>query len=142
MKNDLMEELKSNLRKTINNVLLESSESDNVAICITLPKTIKWSDYQKELDAVASGEQEMNYRLSSKPSKVSVGDRCYICHCGYLIGWMTITDISYRDAFECSTTGEYWDSGWYISRSGSFHYIKERIAMKGFMGYKYIKPVD
>lgn len=141
MKSDLMDELKTNLRKSIN-AIFESAEEEKVAICITLPKTIKWSDYQRELDVVKFGEQEMNYRLSNKPSKVSVGDRCYICHDGFLKGWMTITDISYKDAFECSTTGEQWEPGWYISRSGDFHYIKEQIPMKGFMGYKYIKPVD
>lgn len=141
MKSDLMDELKNNLRKSIN-AIFESAEEEKVAICITLPKDIKWSDYQKELDMVASGEQEMNYRLSSKPSRVSVGDRCYICHRGFLVGWMTISDISYKDDFVCTTTGEHWKAGWYISRTGEFHYIKSSVPMKGFMGYKYISNVD
>ena len=32
-------------------------------IAITVPKTIKWEQYEKEIDAVKDGEQEMNYRL-------------------------------------------------------------------------------
>ena len=33
-----------------------NENSNNLAICITIPKTIKWEDYQKELDAVADGK--------------------------------------------------------------------------------------
>ena len=33
-----------------------NENSNNLAIGITIPKTIKWEDYQKELDAVADGK--------------------------------------------------------------------------------------
>lgn len=126
----------------ISNIIKENLSIEDTAICITLPKTVKWSDYELELETVKDETSEMNYRLSSKPSKIKTGDRCYICHNGFLIGWMKISDISFKDDFICSTTGQYWKSGWYISRTGEFHYLKERIPMKGFMGYKYITPVD
>ena len=37
-----------------------NENSNNLAICITIPKTIKWEDYQKELDTVLDCKQEMN----------------------------------------------------------------------------------
>lgn len=107
-------------------------------IAITVPKTIKWEQYEKEIDAVRDGEQEMNYRLPTLPKDTEVGDRCYVCYNGQLIGWMEITGISKRDGFECSTTGKDWGDGNYISRSGEFHYLKNPVPMKGFMGYRYI----
>lgn len=107
-------------------------------ICITVPKSIKWEEYEKELDAVEDGEQEMNYRLPTVPKDVEVGDRCYVCYNGQIIGWMEITGIGKKDGFDCSTTGRKWDEGNYISRSGEFHYLKNPVPMRGFMGYKYI----
>ena len=114
-----------------------------VALCITVPKTISWSDYEKELADVADGRMEMNYKLSSYPKRVSVGDRCYVVHNGMIRGWMTITGIEQRDeSFKCETTGRIWNSGVYVKRSGPFHYLKNPIPMKGFMGYKYIQEFD
>lgn len=139
MKNEIYEKLVSDISRIITENLMK--EQTETALCITLPKTVRWSDYEDELAAVADGTQEMNYRLSSKPGKVCPGDRCYICHDGYLIGWMRISDISYKDDFECTTTGEFWKAGWYVSRTGPFHYLSEKIPMKGFMGFRYIKPV-
>ena len=107
-------------------------------ICITIPKTIKWDEYQKELKAVEDGSQEMNYKLPTDPKDVHKGDRCYVCHDGYIKGWMTITNLSNRDGFICTTTGKNWSGGCYVSRSGPFHYLKNPIPMKGFMGYRYI----
>lgn len=107
-------------------------------ICVTVPKTIKWEDYEKELDAVKDGMQEMNYRLPTLPKETEVGDRCYVCYNGQVIGWMEITGISKKDGFKCSTSGKNWDDGNYISRSGEFHYLKNPIQMKGFMGYRYL----
>ena len=43
-------------------------------IAITVPKTIKWEQYEKEIDAVRDGEQEMNYRLPTLPKDTEVGD--------------------------------------------------------------------
>ena len=35
------------------------------ALLITIPKSTKWEEYQKELDAVKSEEMEMNFKVSS-----------------------------------------------------------------------------
>ena len=114
-----------------------------VALCITVPKHISWSEYEKELADVADGNMEMNYKLSSFPKRVSVGDRCYVVHNGMIRGWMTITGIEQREeSFKCETTGRIWNSGVYVKRSGPFHYLKNPVPMKGFMGYKYIHEID
>ncbi len=105
-------------------------------ICITLPKTIKWSDYERELEAVKDGSQEMNFKIPTIPKDVHPGDRCYICHDGFVKGWMTITSIGPKKGFDCTTTGQQWGDGNYVSRSGEFHYLKDPIPMKGFMGYR------
>lgn len=105
-------------------------------ICITLPKSTKWSDYEKELDKVKDGKEEMNFRLPTLPRDVHPGDRCYVCHDGFVKGWMEITNIGKRDGFDCSTTGKQWNDGIYVSRSGEFHYLDKPIPMKGFQGYR------
>ena len=110
---------------------------NNIGICITIPKSIKWEDYQKELDAVADWSQELNYKVNNLPTKVQKGDRCYLCYDGYIIGWMTITFIGQKK-FRCTTTGKDWDYGNYISRSGPFHRLKQPTPCKGFRGFKYV----
>ena len=112
---------------------------EHLALLITIPKTIKWEDYLKEIDTVKDSSQEMNFKVSSKPTKVNIGDKCNICHNGFIKGWMIISNIEYKDAFDCSTTGEHWDKGWYVSRSGEFHKLDKEVPQKGFRGYHYMK---
>ena len=69
----------------------------------------------------------MNYRLPTMPKDVNIGDRCYICHDGYIKGWMKISNIHEKDDFTCATTGVHWKKGVYVSRTGKFHYLKEPI---------------
>lgn len=115
---------------------------EETAIMITIPKTIKWSDYLKELETVADGSHEMNYKVAWKPGKVKPGDKCFVCYDGYVRGWMTISNIS-KKSFNCSTTGKNWNEGWYISRTGKFHPVEEgKFPQKGFMGIKYVNAND
>lgn len=107
-------------------------------ICITIPKSIDWKDYEEELKTVEDGSSEMHYKVHVLPKDVCAGDRCYVCYNGFVVGWMNITHIGKLDSFDCSTTGQKWDSWNYISRSGKFHYLEEKIPMKGFMGFKYV----
>lgn len=111
-------------------------------ICITIPRTIKWEEYEKELKAVEDETQEMNYKLPTIPKDVKPGDRCYICHDGFVKGWMKISSIGNKDGFECTTTGKNWDKGCYVSRTGKFHYLQNPIPMKGFMGYRKFDNID
>ena len=107
-----------------------------IGICITIPKTIKWEDYKKELDAVADWSQVMNFKVSNTPTKIKKGCRVYLCYNGNIIGWQTFVGI-YKGDFTCTTTGKEW-KGCFIQRSGPFHYLKTPIPCKGFRGFKYV----
>lgn len=105
-------------------------------IVITIPKSIKWTDYQMELKAVESSEQTMFFKVPTLPKKANVGDRCYLCHNGLVVGYMNITWMGIMSEFTCTTTIQVWPAGHYIGRSGKFTYIKP-IPYKGFQGYRY-----
>ena len=105
-------------------------------VIITIPKSIKWEDYLKEIKTVENGTQEMNYKVPTCPKDVNPGDKCYLVYDGYIRGWMTISNVGKKNEFNCTTTGSYWKEGYYISRTGKFHYLKNPIPMKGFMGYR------
>lgn len=111
------------------------------AICITIPKSIRWDDYLKEIEKVADGSQLMNFKVPTFPKEVGKGDRCYIVHDGRIKGWMTIFNVIERDGFKCTTTGRDWDRGIYIQRTGKFHPLNPEVPMKGFMGYRYIDEI-
>jgi hypothetical protein len=104
-------------------------------IVITIPKNIKWEEYEKELEAVKDGKEVMNFKVNAFPSTF-IGNRCYVVHDGFIKGWMEIVGLSNKD-FVCSTTGTEW-KGKFIERSGPFTYI-EPIPMKGFQGFRYFK---
>ncbi len=137
-----MEYNNNNMQQSVNESLITPQEGDKLALCITLPAHIEWNDYEKELEKVADNKAIMNFKVSSLPCKVSVGDRCYVCHRGNIIGWMEITGFCEQDDFTCTTTGRKWRAGSYIQRSGKFHYLEEPIPHKGFQGYRYIKEID
>ena len=105
-------------------------------IIVTIPKSISWKNYQKELKAVESGNQVMNFKVPRLPKQAKVGDKCYLCHNGYVIGWMKIVGMQ-SGGFVCTTTGTNWE-GNFIQRGGRFNKIKP-IPMKGFQGFKYFK---
>lgn len=102
-------------------------------IIVTVPKSISWEEYQKEIDAVKDGNQVMNFKVNHLP-KTNIGNRCYIVYDGAIRGWMEIVGLSDK-GFTCTTTGRVWD-GKFIQRSGPFHNI-EPIPMKGFQGFRY-----
>lgn len=106
-------------------------------LMITLPATIKWSDYQEELDAVRDGALVMNFRLPSLPKQSGPGARCYTVHRGHVVGWMEITELAQRPGFTCQTTGHVWAPGAYVTRSGTFHRLETLLPQKGFQGYRY-----
>lgn len=138
----MSEEFLNNLSAGITSILNEEL-GHRLALCITLPRDVSWEDYKKELAAVATGEQEMLFRLSGHPKKVGEGDRCYVCHRGFIIGWMTITGIvDSPGGFTCTTTGTFWPAGTYLKRSGEFHYLKAKVPMSPFRGFKYIDEID
>lgn len=101
---------------------------------ITLPQTIAWNQYEKELKVVEDYSSVMNYRVPYKP-KAKPNDRCFIVWKGEVRGWMEITGVKhYPEGFTCTTTGQYWRKGYYIQRSGPFYKVNKKIKMKGFRG--------
>ena len=114
----------------------QSSNEEGRAIIITLPKSVKWDDYEKELDAVKDYEQVMNYKVSSIPKDIDQIKRCYLVHDGFIKGWQEVVGHEKGKTFNCTTTGKNW-SGNFIQRSGPFHYLIKPIPMKGFMGWRY-----
>jgi hypothetical protein len=102
-------------------------------IIITIPKTIKWEDYLKELKAAEQGEI-LNFKVRSFPN-TGPGKRCYVVHDGHIKGYMIITGMSEK-SFNCTTTGKHW-SGKFIERTGKFYALKP-IEMQGFRGFRYV----
>lgn len=90
---------------------------------ITLPKTIPWETYQRELEIVRDGSQVMNYKLPYCPKEMKIGDCCYVTWNGRVRGWMKIVGIGEREGFTCTTTGTHYPPGWYMQRSGEFHVV-------------------
>ena len=120
---------------SIKSLLEEIEKDEERSIVITLPSNIDWEDYEKELAKVADGRHVLNFKVPNFPKGVRIGDRCYMVHRGYVIGWMGIAGMSEK-TFNCSTTGKKW-TGRFIERSGRFHYLDEKIPMKGFQGFRY-----
>lgn len=44
------------------------------AICITIPKKIKWEVYKKELKAVEDGSQVLNFKVPNLPKDIKTSD--------------------------------------------------------------------
>lgn len=104
-------------------------------ILITIPAKIKWSDYEKELEAVKDCKQVMNFKVPSRPN-VKAMDKCYLLHKGFIVGWMNIMGVV-SHSFDCTTTKKHYE-GIFVQRCGTFNYLEKPVKMKGFQGYRYI----
>lgn len=123
---------------------IKESESEKV-IVITVPKTVDWKDYMREISKVEDWKEQMNYKLPTLPVGVKnkTIDRCYVVHDGKVRGWMKITGCqNISKGFICTTTEKNWGPGNYLFRSGPFHPVDKDILMKGFMGYKIMNLSD
>lgn len=106
-------------------------------IIITIPAKIKWDDYQKELEEAEKGGT-LNWKTPSFPTRVKVGDRCFVTHRNEIKGHMIISGFSEKE-FICSTTGTKW-KGKFIERSGKFFPYEGKLKdLPGFRGFKYYK---
>jgi|ERR1039458_6199952 hypothetical protein len=124
---------KSLLTEKIREIVLEV-KNEFSDIVITIPASIDWSEYKKEIDTVKDGSNVMNFKISNFPKRTKEGCKCYLCYKGNIIGWMKIVGMREKE-FTCSTTGKKF-KGKFIERSGTFNYI-EPIQMKGFQGFRY-----
>jgi hypothetical protein len=103
-------------------------------IIITIPKSIEWSEYQKEL-AEAERGGILNFKVSQFPNTAK-GRKCYLVYDGNILGYMIISGMSEKE-FTCTTTGKAW-KGKFIERSGKFFPITP-IPMRGFQGFRYFE---
>lgn len=102
-------------------------------IIITIPKSVKWSEYEEELKAAERGEI-LNYKVQYFP-KTEIGNKCYICYNGFIIGYHKICGMSEKE-FMCTTRNQAW-TGKFVERTGRLHKI-DPIPMAGFRGYRYV----
>lgn len=124
-----------NNKMVILSQILEEIDKTKDAIIITLPASVKWEDYEKELNNVKNYTHTLNFKVHNFPKGIKNGDKCYLVHKGFIKGWMEIVGFSEKD-FECTTTGKSW-KGKFIERSGPFHYLTEKLPMTGFQGFRY-----
>ena len=121
------------------NISKNNSENNSErSIIITLPSSIEWSDYQKELDAVKDSKAVMNFKVPFLP-KAEMRDRitkCWLVWRGHIVGWQRVCGFVEDSSFDCTTTGEHWQ-GNFIQRTGPFHALEKPIEMKGFQGWRY-----
>lgn len=112
---------------------------------ITVPKTVAWNDYERELAMVADGNAEMRFKVPPHFKSAKSGDRCFVVHDGQVRGWMEVTGLEKFDKpWQCSTTGTEWPAGTYLKRSGPFHPVEGK-PMRGFQGirrYESVKDQD
>ena len=115
--------------------ILEEIEHKNRSIIVTLPSKKHWEEYENELIKVKDYKNVLNFKVHNFPKGIKRGDKCYVVHDGIIKGWMEIVGFSEKE-FDCTTTNKKW-KGKFIERSGPFHYLTEKIPMKGFQGFKY-----
>jgi len=122
--------------KLVTHVASKHMEKKAKAWVLTVPKTTEWKIYLKEIETVKDGTQEMRYKTRYFPKEMKVGDKCYVVHDGFVQGWMKITKmLDMPEGFTCTTTGNYWEPGKYIVRSGPFHH-ESGTPMTGFRGIR------
>ena len=62
---------------------LKDTLKKNKALLITLPSSIKWEDYEKELDNVKDEKQVMNFKVPVLPKDTKEIERVYLIHKGF-----------------------------------------------------------
>ena len=112
----------------------KSSQRKKNALLITLPSSIKWEDYEKELKAVEDESQVMNFKVPFLPKNIHNIKRVYLVYQGNIVGWQKFVGTSDKP-FKCTTTDKNWD-GKFLQRTGPFHKI-DPIPCKGFQGFRY-----
>ena len=80
-----MENLKQLLENKIREMVSEAKDELG-DIITTIPVSIDWNTYQKEIDLVKDYSNVMNFKVSSFPKRTAVGNKCYLCYKGNIIG--------------------------------------------------------
>lgn len=101
---------------------------------ITIPKHVRWEDYEQELEAAAAGAV-LNYRTARKVG-VRPRDRVFVVWNGRVRGWhKAVGTVFLEHGLTCETTNRAWSPGWYVQRSGPFSPV-DGPDMAGFRGIR------
>ena len=110
---------------------------------ITIPKTVDWYEYIREVGLAAQAEAVLNYRVAHFPKEMKVGDRCFVVWNGRIRGWMAISGLAMCFAdWTCETTDKRWPAGKYIQRIGRFYIVDDGPEMTGFRGVRRLYPMQ
>lgn len=110
------------------------------SLIITLPEKTRWEDFAEELKKVENYKKIINFKVHNFPNGITKGDKCYLVHNDYIIGWMEI--VGFREKTYYNHSIKKRCQGKFIERSGPFHYMSERIPYKGFQGFRYFNLED
>lgn len=124
---------------SLKNILNEILKKDR-SLLITLPSSVTWKEYEKELRKAANWKYVLNFKVYNYPNGVHKGDKCYVIHNGLIKGWMEIVGFKEKE-FTCSSTNKKWQ-GKFVEQSGPFHYLNEKIPYKDFQGFRYFDLQD
>lgn len=109
-------------------------------IIVTIPAKIPWTLVQHEFGRCEDWAESKLFKVSNLPRSGNVvGAKCYVVHDGLVRGWIAITGLIPHKRFRCTTTGAVYE-GSFIETSGPFSYMKDKINMKGFQGWRYYQP--
>lgn len=104
---------------------------------ITVPQTVEWNSYLRELKDAAERDLTLNFRVPFIPKALKAGDRCFVVYKGFVQGWLEVIGwVTYPESWKCSTTGRQWAAGKYVQRKAPLHLLKEPIPMRGFQGIR------
>lgn len=108
-------------------------------IAITWPKSRPLDSYLTELRKATDAGLVINYRVSSFPKKLNVGDRCYMIYDNVVRGWNEVLGVERRDDVIDAVNGALMRPGIYVIRNPTWmgEYGLERL-MKGFRGFRYV----
>lgn len=108
-------------------------------IAVTWPKTKPLEDYLREVHRAARDGERLFFKVSSAPTKVETGDRCYQVYAGHVRGWLPIRDVIDlgADAPIDNVTGQRFAEGTYIIRDPIWTPTPSYPAMQGFRGFRY-----
>ena len=105
-------------------------------IVVTIPKR-EIKSFEKELIDLEKDDSLLKYyKVSSKPTKLKVGDSIYFCLNNKIRFKADVEDLDYIEMFRCETTGRQWESGTHVI-CNNFSPVEDGQVIKGFQGFRY-----
>ncbi len=104
---------------------------------VTVPKTVNWDEYLKELHSSFVARQSIFFRIPHKVDVVYQETKCFVVYDGAVRGFMfALTCDKNPVGFTCFYTGKKWPPGIYIERIPQMAFLRKPIPMRGFRGIR------